>query len=38
MEEDEDLFDIVHDGGIKIGIVWRNDKEGKGAFWDHYTL
>lgn len=22
----------------KIGIVWRNDGDGKGAFWDHYSL
>lgn len=24
--------------GIVIGIVWRNDGEGKGGFWDHMNI
>lgn len=23
---------------VRIGISWRDDGQGKGAFWDHYTL
>lgn len=23
---------------LSVGIIWRNDGEGKGAFWDHFTL